>query len=121
MGSLKTSRSLPYRQHNGHYISPIWQAVIDKYYTELVTRGGVRDPTIDHDLWAVRSPGGLLKQIWDPTPTDSSTYGNWSKSLRRLGPILLNDIAAVIILTLGMNGQVAALIWASIRLILKLG
>lgn len=102
--------------------SPIWQAAIDKYYEEL-RRGGVKGPSIDQDVWSVHSPDDLLQQIHDLVPADSPTSGNWMRHSRRLEPILLslNDFAAVITLALGMNGQVAAVIWGSMRLILKVG
>lgn len=115
-----SSQPLQSSSLNGHYISPIWQAAIDKYYEEL-RRGGVKGPTTDQDLWSVRTPDDLLQQIQDLAPIDSQSSGSWVRSLRRLEPIILNlnDFAAVITLALGMNGQVAAVIWGSIRLILK--
>lgn len=103
-----------------HYRSPIWQAAIDRYYEEL-RKGGIRGPTIDHDVWSIHSPDDLLQQIHDIAPANSSVPSQWAGNLRRLEPILLslNDFAAVITLALGMNGQVAAIIWGSMRLILK--
>lgn len=103
-----------------NYRSPIWQAAIDRYYEEL-RKGGVKGPTIDHDVWSIHSPDDLIQQINDLAPANSSVSSQWVGNLRRLEPILLslNDFAAVITLALGMQGQVAAIIWGSIRLILK--
>lgn len=103
-----------------NYRSPIWQAAIDRYYEEL-RKGGVKGPTIDHDVWSIHSPDDLIQQINDFAPANSSVSSQWVGTLRRLEPILLslNDFAAVITLALGMQGQVAAIIWGSIRLILK--
>jgi hypothetical protein len=105
-----------------NYRSPIWQAAIDRYYDEL-RKGGVKGPTIDHDVWSINSPDDLLQQMNDLAPTNSSVSSQWVGNLRRLESILLslNDFAAVITLALGMKGQVAAIIWGSIRLILKVG
>lgn len=101
------------------HVSPIWQAAIDKYYEEL-KKGGV-DPKIEQDLWSTRSPNELLQQIQDLSLKSSQSPGNWLGCLRRLEPIILNlsDFVAVITLAVGMNGQLAAVIWGSIRLILK--
>lgn len=106
----------------GSHASPIWQAAIDRYYDEL-RKGGVRGPLIDQDVWGIHSPDDLLRQIHDITPADSHGFGSWKGFLRRLEPILfsLNDFAAVLTLALGLNGQVAAIIWGSIRLIMKVG
>ena len=116
----------PHSSHVGpdakSHTSPIWQAAIDKYYDEL-RKGGVRGPIIDQDVWGIHSPDDLLQQIRDITPADSQGFRSWKGFLRRLQPILfnLNDFAAVLTLTLGMNGQVAAIIWGSISLIMKVG
>jgi hypothetical protein len=119
-GPVKISQSLQGDRDNSRHASPIWQAAIDKYYEKL-RRGGVKGPTIDADLWSVHSPEELLQQIHDLAPADAHASANWMRLLRRLEPILLNlnDFAAVITVALGMNGQVAAIIWGSIRLILK--
>lgn len=123
-GPVKISSSLQDDHSNGRcnerHASPIWQAAIDKYYEEL-RQGGVKGSTIDEDLWSIHSSDELLQQIHGLAPADAHASGNWTRSLRRLEPILLslNDFAAVITLTLGMNGQVAAVIWGSMRLILK--
>ena len=54
-------------------------------------------------------------------PADAQLAGTWVNIMKRLEPILLslNDFAAVVAWALGMNGKVAAIIWGSIRLILK--
>lgn len=111
-----TSHKIP----GGSNASPIWQAAIDRYYDEL-RKGGVRAPAIDQDVWGIHSPDDLLKQIHDVAPADSNPVGTWKRFLRRLEPILfsLNDFAAVLTLALGLNGQVAAIIWGSISLIMK--
>lgn len=102
------------------HVSPIWQATIDKYYEEL-RREGVKAPAVDQDLWSIHTPDDLLQQIQPLTPQGSTPPANWMWSLRRLKSIILNinDFVAVIKLVLGMNGQVATIIWGSIRLILK--
>lgn len=102
------------------YRSPIWQTAIDRYYEEL-RKGGVKGPTIDHDVWSVHSPDDLLQQMNNLAPGNQCISSQWVDNLRRLEPILLNlnDFAAVITLALGMKSQVAAIIWGSIRLILK--
>lgn len=87
--------------------------------------GGVKGPSIDQDVLSVHGPDDLLQQVHDLVPADSPTFGNWTRNLRRLQPILLslNDFAAVITFASGMgvNSKVAAIIWGSIRLILKVG
>lgn len=104
-----------------NHTSVIWQAAIDRYYAEL-RRGGVRGPVIDHDLWSIHSPGDLLKQIDSLAPPNSRTAGSWTRSLRRLEVLLsINDFVAVFTLSLGVRGQVAAAIWGSIRLFMKVG
>lgn len=42
--------------------SPIWQAALKKYYSELA-KGGVSAAMIDKDMWNTRSPDELLTQI----------------------------------------------------------
>ncbi|WEW59212.1 hypothetical protein PRK78_004681 [Emydomyces testavorans] len=100
--------------------SPIWQAAIDRYYEEL-KRGGIKGPAIEKDLWDIESPHDLLDQLAVLLPADPNASKSWMIMLRRLEPVLLslNDFAAVISCALGMNGRVAAVIWGSIRLILK--
>ncbi|PYI09529.1 TPR-like protein [Aspergillus sclerotiicarbonarius CBS 121057] len=100
--------------------SHIWKAAIDRYYEEL-RKGGVKAPTIDKEVWSIQTPDDLLKHIQNLTPTSSSTSVSWMSSLSRLKSILLtlNDFAAVLTLALGMNSQMAAVLWGSIRLILK--
>ena len=118
----------PQSQQDGHserhfYVSPKWLAAIDKYYEEL-RRGGVKGLNIDQDLWSVYSPDDLLQQIQNLTALDSETgSANWMGSLRRLKHVLLNlnGFVAVIEEALGMDCQVGAVIWGSIRLIFKVG
>lgn len=116
----KTPHGIRGETQTENYRSPIWQAAIDRYYEEL-RKGGVKGPTIDHDVWSIHSPDDLIQQINDFAPANSSFSSQWVGTLRRLEPILLslNDFAAVITLALGMQGQVAAIIWGSMRLILK--
>lgn len=122
LGVSKAPSSLQGNYKDEHHTRSIWQAAIDRYYAEL-RKGGVKGPAIDHDLWSIHSPDDLLQQINGLTPADSRTAGSWIRSLGRLKPILLsiNDFVAVMTLSLGMNGQVAAVIWGSIRLIMKVG
>lgn len=118
----------PQSPQDGHserhfYVSPKWLAAIDKYYEEL-RRGGVKGLNIDQDLWSVYSPDNLLQQIQNLTAMDPETgSANWMGSLRRLKHILinLNGFVAVIKQALGMNGQVEAVVWGSVRLIFKVG
>jgi hypothetical protein len=120
LSQLSLDPRTPHKASDGSNTSPIWQAAIDRYYDEL-RKGGVRAPTIDQDVWGIHSPDDLLQQIQDVAPADSQAPGTWKKFLRRLEPILfnLNDFAAVLTLALGLNGQVAAIIWGSISLIMK--
>lgn len=122
LGASTALSSLKSSCKDEHHTSAIWQAAIDRYYAEL-RRGGVRGPAIDHDLWSIHSPDDLLKQIDGLAPADSRASGSWMRSLRRLEPVLLsiNDFVAVLTLSLGVRGQVAAVIWGSIRLIMKVG
>jgi hypothetical protein len=100
--------------------SPIWHAAIEKYYAEL-SKGGIKTSVIDKDLWNIRSPDDLLSQIEALVPAQAIESKTWTKVLHQLQPILLglNDFTALIAWTLGMNGRVAAVIWGSIRLIIK--
>jgi hypothetical protein len=54
-------------------------------------------------------------------PKESSVSEVWTSVLPKLEPVLLglNDFAAVTAWSLGMNGRVAALLWGSMRLNLK--
>ncbi|EFQ99406.1 hypothetical protein MGYG_02418 [Nannizzia gypsea CBS 118893] len=100
------------------YVSAIWQDAIDKYYEKLKDRG-VREHEINPHPWDVRNPEELLNQIQPSKEATSSK--SWMDLLSRLRPILvsLNDFAAIITLAAGMNSRLAAVIWGSIRLILK--
>jgi hypothetical protein len=120
LSQLSLDPRTPHKAPDGSNTSPIWQAAIDRYYDEL-RKGGVRAPAIDQDVWGINSPDDLLQQIHDVAPADSQALGTWKRFLRRLEPILfsLNDFAAVLTLALGLNGQVAAIIWGSISLIMK--
>ena len=105
---------------SGNHASRIWQNAIDRYYDEL-KKGGIKAPSIDKDLWNISSPEQLTQQVQSMVPTDAQLSGTWANIMKRLEPILLslNDFAAVVAWALGMNGKVAAIIWGSIRLILK--
>ncbi|KAF2682646.1 hypothetical protein K458DRAFT_432621 [Lentithecium fluviatile CBS 122367] len=100
---------------------PIWQSAIDRYYGELEEGGMRRTPAIEQDLWEIESPIALIDEIQSMVPQESAISNVWATALPRLEPVLLglNDFAAVIAWSLGMNGRVAALRWGSIRLILK--
>lgn len=100
--------------------SQIWLSAIQKYYDEL-EKGGFKGPAIDKDLWNIESPMELLDQIRALEPSGLGASGTWLGSLPRLESVLLslNDFMAVIAWALGMNGRVAAVVWGSIRLILK--
>lgn len=101
-------------------ISPIWEAAIHRYYAEL-ERGGIKTPALDRTLWDIDSPKALLDEIQSMVPQESQITRVWTTVLPRLEPVLLglNDFAAVIAWSLGMNGRVAAVLWGSMRLILK--
>ena len=102
-------------------VRPIWQAAIDQYYKQLEEGGMKRTPTIDKDLWEIESPNILIDEIQEMVPQESQISKVWTTVLPKLEPVLLglNDFAAVIAWSLGMNGRVAALLWGSMRLILK--
>ncbi|THC89935.1 hypothetical protein EYZ11_010600 [Aspergillus tanneri] len=96
MNSGAIARPTQRSSRNERYVSPIWQAAIDKYFEEL-RKEGVKESAIDQDLWSIHSPNDLLQQIQDLAPMDTSLSGSWMGSLRRLEPILLslNDFAAL--------------------------
>ncbi|EFW99250.1 tpr repeat-containing protein [Grosmannia clavigera kw1407] len=98
----------------------IWLAAIERYYDELA-KGGIKAAVIDRDLWRIRSPEELLAQIEAFSPSQSDQSRAWTKNLSQLRPILLglNDFAALAAWALGMEGKVAAVLWGSIRLIIK--
>ena len=100
--------------------SPVWQAAVQKYYTQLA-KGGIKGPAIDKDLWKIKSPTDLLEEIRALQPQTTGLPRAWTGSLKRLEPILLslNDFVMVTAWALGMNGRVSAVIWGSIRLILN--
>lgn len=100
--------------------SDIWQLAIERYYDEL-QRGGIVSSTIDEDLWNIQSPMDLLEQIQNLESADAKISRQWLPSLRRLEPILLSisDFVALTAWAMGMDGKVAAVVWGSIRLILK--
>lgn len=101
-------------------MNKIWQAALSKYYLEL-QKGGVRGSAIDKDLWNIHGPDDLLAQIQLLAPLDATASKTWTTVLGQLKPILLglNDFAAVVNWAFGMNGKLAAVIWGSIRLIIK--
>lgn len=80
-----------------------------------------RTPTIDQDLWRIHSPNVLIDEIQEMVPRESQIFKIWMNALLKFESVLLalNGFAAVIALSLGMNGRVAALLWGSLRLILK--
>ena len=100
---------------------PIWQAAINKYYKQLEEGGMKRTPAIDKDLWEIESLNVLIDEIRAIALQESQISRVWTTVLPKLEPVLLglNDFAAVVAWSLGMNGRVAALLWGSIRLILK--
>ncbi|KXX82641.1 putative disease resistance protein RDL6 [Madurella mycetomatis] len=100
--------------------SPIWHAALEKYYSELA-KGGVKASIINKDLWNIQSPEELITQIETLAPVQDARSNTWAKALAQLQPILLgiNDFATIIAWGMGMNGKVAAVLWGSIRLIIK--
>ncbi|KAK7743150.1 hypothetical protein SLS53_004235 [Cytospora paraplurivora] len=104
---------------NGGPSSPIWQAALDRYFAEL-RRGGVKEALIEKDLWNVEDADDLLAQVSALAPTE--TASPWTRSVAQLKPILLgfSDFAAITAWAMGMDGRVAAVIWGSIRLMIKL-
>ncbi len=99
----------------------VWQAAIDKYYKQLEEGGMKRTPAIDKDLWEIESPTALVNEIQEMVPNESHISQAWTTVLPKLQPVILglNDFAAIIAWSLGLNGRVAALLWGSMRLILK--
>lgn len=102
-------------------VRPIWQAAIDQYYKQLEEGGMQRTPPIDKDIWETKSPNVLIDEIQEMVLQESQVSNVWMTVLPKLESMLLalDGFAAVIALSLGMNGRVAALLWGSIRLILK--
>ncbi|KAK4221160.1 hypothetical protein QBC38DRAFT_461780 [Podospora fimiseda] len=100
--------------------SPIWHAALEKYYSELA-KGGVRASLINKDLWNIHSPEELITQIEALAPVRDVRSNAWTRALTQLQPILLsiNDFVTIIAWGMGMNGKVAAVLWGSIRLIIK--
>ena len=95
-------------------------AAIDRYYEEL-KKGGVRAPVMDKDLWDTSSPEQLIQQVRLMVRAGSGNPNSCEMILKRLELILLrlNDFAAVIAWTWDMDVKVAAIIWGSMRLVLK--
>lgn len=100
--------------------SPIWLAAIERYYGELA-KGGIKASVIDKDIWNIQSPDELIAQIEALGPVQAIQSNVWAKALRQLQTILLglNDFAMLTAWVMGMNGKVAAVLWGSIRLIIK--
>ncbi|KAK0702012.1 tpr repeat-containing protein [Lasiosphaeria miniovina] len=115
-----SDRGPPSQKESQSPTSPIWQAAIEKYYSELA-KGGVKASLINKDLWNIQGPDELIAQIEALAPVQSVRSNAWTKALTQLGPILLgiNDFATIIAWGMGMNGKVAAILWGSIRLIVK--
>lgn len=101
-------------------ISTRWQAAIRKYYTELA-KGGIKSSVIDKDLWKTQSPDEFITQMEAVGKGQANQPTTWAQSLAQLRPILLglNDFAALSSWLTGMNGESAAVLWGSIRLIIK--
>ncbi|KAF2267608.1 TPR-like protein [Lojkania enalia] len=80
-----------------------------------------RTSTIERDMLETESPQTLIDEVQGLAPRESQMSKVWTTVLPKLKPILLglNNFAAVIAWSLGMNGRVAAIIWGSMRLILK--
>jgi hypothetical protein len=102
-------------------VRPIWQAAIDQYYKQLEEEGMKRTPTIDKDVWGIKSPNVLIDEIQEMVTQEPQISKIWTTLLLKLEPLLLalNDFVAVIAWSLGMDGRVAALLWGSMKLILK--
>lgn len=100
--------------------SKIWQAAVQKYYSELA-KGGLKGANIDKDLWKIKNPTELLDEIRALRPQNMGLSRAWMGALQRLEPILLslNDFVIVTAWALGMNGRVSAVLWGSIRIILN--
>lgn len=100
--------------------NPIWQAALEKYYSELA-KGGIKAATIDKELWNIQSPDELLAQIEGLGNAQEPKLTTWTKAMTQLQPIVLglSDFAALTAWVMGMNGKVAAVLWGSIRLIVK--
>lgn len=99
--------------------SKIWQAAVQKYYSELA-KGGLKGANIEKDLWKIKSPIELLDEIRALQPKNMGLSRAWMDALHRLEPIILslNDFVIVTAWAFGMNGRVSAVIWGSIRIIL---
>ncbi|KAK0639179.1 tpr repeat-containing protein [Cercophora newfieldiana] len=100
--------------------SHIWQAALEKYYNELA-KGGMSAATIDKDVWNIRTPDELLMQIQGLGNAQEPRSPAWAKTLSQLEPVItgLSDFAALTAWVMGMNGKVAAVLWGSLRLIVK--
>ena len=100
--------------------SPIWEATLQKYYSELA-KGGMNTAMIDKQVSDIRSPEDLLKQIEGLGNAIEPQSPTWKKTLSQLQPVILglSDFAALAAWVLGMNGKVVAVLWGSIRLIVK--
>lgn len=100
--------------------STLWQAAIEKHYSELA-KFGIKASVVDKDLWNTQSPDELIAQINAVGPVPTMHSNTWTKALNQLQPILLgfNDFATVTARVMGTNGKVAAMLWGSIRLIIK--
>jgi hypothetical protein len=97
--------------------SSIWQAAVNRYYDEL-RKGGIKPEVINKDLWDIKSPSDLIAQLEALSAPRSKT---WTVDLNRLKTVLLalGDFAALTALVVNVNGRVAALLYGSVRLIVK--
>ncbi len=100
--------------------SLIWQAALERYYEEL-RKGGIKESLIDKDFWNIETPDDLLTQVETLAPQEAQSSRTWMKVLGQLQSVLLglNDFAALIAWSMGMDGKVAAVLWGSIRLMIK--
>lgn len=100
--------------------SPVWQSALDRYYRE-VQKGGMKESAFGKDFWDLTSPEALIEQITAVPPEETLKNASQASWLMQLKPVLLgfNDFIAIVSLSLGMDGRAAALLWGSIRMIIK--
>lgn len=98
----------------------IWTNTISRYYNEL-HKGGIEQSAIDKDLWNIQSPEDLFNQIESLDEVRVSQSSPWAGAITQLRPILvaLNDFVTVTSWVMGTNAKLAAVLWGSFRLILK--
>lgn len=91
----------------------IWQTAIDRYYDELA-KSGVPVSTIDKDIWNIEGPDQVVKQVKSLAAVQAIQNSKLESILHSL-----NDFVMLTAWAVGMNGKVAAVLWGSIRLIIK--